>query len=138
MDPENGDFSEYEAEKNSESLMALLWLNGYDADGRATERGVMKIDGDTTADGFVRKVTIGAEMPIYTSVCGTPARRTNCNAVSVNYDYDFRCGGALCLIIMGRESVLSGEALEAVKAEIEAVGRDFGEYRYIYSQNMQM
>lgn len=139
LDPVNDDFSEYEKTSNSESLAALLRLNGYDVAGQAvTGFGTTTMDGDNTAEGFVQKVTIGVNMPIYTSVCGTPAKRMNCNAMSVDYDYDSRCGNKLCLIIMGREPTLSGEALGAVEAEIEATGRRFEDYEYVYSQNVRM
>ena len=138
LDPADGDFSAYELKQNSESLTALLKLNGFDAMGQESGKGSIIIDGDQTVDKFINKVTIGAKMPIYTSVCGTPARRTNCNAVSVNYDYDARCGGKLCLIIEGRESSLSGEALKTIQAEIEVMGRSFEEYQYVYNQNIRM
>ncbi|MBR3132406.1 hypothetical protein IKG33_03305 [Candidatus Saccharibacteria bacterium] len=139
LDPEDGDFSDYEEKKNVDSLKALLRMNGYNEEGEEIEDGFSMIDEDKTANDFINKVTIAKEMPIYMSVCGKPAKRTNCNSISVNYDYDYRCdGNRLCLIIRSRERALSEVTLDEVKKGVESLGRKFSEYKYVYDQNVNM
>ena len=135
--PQDGNYQAFEMLKNRSSLKALLKMNGYNEDGQKLDNpSIIMSDSDSSADGFIKKVTIGSEMPIFISICGTPAKRANCNAISINYDY--ACNNQLCLNITGRGRNLDDSALNEIKTKIESTGRNFSDYRYTYEQNLNI
>ncbi len=88
-----------------------------------------------TPDELAHKNSIGEVTPLYLSVCGTPAKRTNCDAIAVNYDREPRCGSEKCLVISGRRAELTDEVLTAVRGKLAENDYSLDDYRYIYIQN---
>ena len=88
-----------------------------------------------TAEELKRKNAIAEIMPLKLSICGVPAKRTNCDAIAIYYDREAKCGGEKCLVINGRRAELTDETLDAVRGELEARGYSLGDYKYIYMQN---
>lgn len=78
---------------------------------------------------------IGRKLPMYFSICGIPAKRTNCDAISVDYDRVEECDYDLCLIISGRKDELSDDVLAETKKQLSDIGYDLDDYQYIYMQN---
>jgi len=89
----------------------------------------------STAEELAQRNSIDRVMPLYFSICGTPAKRTNCDAISVNYDRVAECGYSQCLIISGRRSEFSEEALTETVKQLSERGYTLDDYKYIYTQN---
>lgn len=88
-----------------------------------------------TAEELKHKNSIEEILPIYTSVCGAPAKRTNCDAISVSYDRVPQCGNAKCLVINGRQEMLTDEVLTEVRNKLSENGYNLDDYKYVYVQN---
>ena len=85
-----------------------------------------------TAEELAQKNSVGEVMPIEFAICGTPAKRTNCDAIKVQYDRAPECGNERCMIISGRKSALGAETLNKVREEMETRGYDLDDYQYTY------
>lgn len=79
--------------------------------------------------------SIATVTPIYFSICGTPAKRTNCDALSINYGRNKKCNYNHCLIISGRSYQLTDSTLEEARKQLADKGYDLANYQYIYLQN---
>ena len=88
-----------------------------------------------TAEELRQKDAIAELMPLKLSICGVPAKRTNCDAIAIYYDREAKCGGEKCLVINGRRAELTDEVLDAVRGELSARGYSLDDYKYIYVQN---
>ena len=88
-----------------------------------------------TAEELAHRGAIREIMPLYLSICGTPAKRTNCNAITINYDRVPECQNQECLVISGRQAEMTDEVLTAVRNKLSENGYDLDDYRYIYTQN---
>lgn len=88
-----------------------------------------------TADELAHQKAIAEITPLYLSICGTPAKRTNCNAIAINYDRVPECQNRECLVINGREAELTDEALSAVRDKLSENGYNLDDYKYVYVQN---
>ena len=87
-----------------------------------------------TVEELEHKNAIGEVTPLRLSICGAPAKRTNCDAVAVDYERNVECGGE-CLIISGRRAELTDEVLMAVRDKLAEKGYDLDDYKYVYIQN---
>ncbi len=88
-----------------------------------------------TMEELKQKNAIAEIMPLKLSICGVPAKRTNCDAIAIYYDREAKCGGEKCLVVNGRRPELTDETLDAVRGELEARGYSLNDYNYIYVQN---
>ena len=88
-----------------------------------------------TAEELAHRQAIGEITPLYLSICGTPAKRTNCNAVVINYDRVPECQNQECLVINGRGAEMTDEVLTAVRDKLTENGYNLDDYRYVYVQN---
>lgn len=88
-----------------------------------------------TAEELAHKNAIKEILPLYISICGTPAKRTNCDAIAINYDRAPECKGQECLIINGRRPELTDEVLTAVSNKLSENGYNLNDYTYVYVQN---
>ena len=99
---------------------------------RLTDDGMWE---QSTTEELARRNSISGVTPLYFSICGTPAKRTNCDAVSVNYDRTAECAYDKCLIISGRRSELGEDVRAEVSKQLFDKGYNLDDYRYIYTQN---
>ena len=88
-----------------------------------------------TAEELAHKNEIKKILPLYLSICGTPAKRTNCDAISINYDRIPECKGQECIVIDGRRAELTDEVLTAVRNKLSENGYSLDDYHYVYIQN---
>ncbi|MCR5700157.1 MAG: hypothetical protein K6G49_01865 [Candidatus Saccharibacteria bacterium] len=88
-----------------------------------------------TAEELAHKHEIKKILPLYLSICGTPAKRTNCDAISINYDRVPECKGQECIVIDGRRAELTDEALTAIRDKLSENGYNLDDYQYVYVQN---
>ncbi|MBR2841219.1 hypothetical protein IKE80_00310 [Candidatus Saccharibacteria bacterium] len=88
-----------------------------------------------TAEELAHKNEIKKILPLYLSICGTPAKRTNCDAISINYDRVPECKGQECIVIDGRRAELTDEVLTAVRDKLSENGYNLDDYQYVYTQN---
>lgn len=135
LTPENDDWSYYEAAENQESLSILLTNSGYQSWDLIKVNSNLTTDQDTSADALIKKLSIKSVTPIQFSICGEPATRSNCDAISVSYDYSSECDNMLCLVITGRKAAISQDTLNLIKNKISEQGYNFTDYPYFYKQN---
>lgn len=90
-----------------------------------------------TAEELAHRKAIAEITPLYLSICGTPARRTNCDAIVVNYDRVPECQNRECLVINGRQAKLTDEVLSAVRDKLSENGYNLDDYKYVYIQNSE-
>lgn len=88
-----------------------------------------------TMEELAHKNEIKKILPLYLSICGTPAKRTNCDAISINYDRVPECKGQECIVIDGRRAELTDEVLTAVRDKLSENGYNLDDYQYVYTQN---
>lgn len=88
-----------------------------------------------TAEELKHRQAIGEVLPVYASVCGEVATRTNCEAATVTYERAAECEGEKCVVIRGRGAGLSDEVLAEVRGKLNEMGYDLGDYRYVYVQD---
>lgn len=131
LEQDNGKWDYYQKRHNAQSLDALLKINGY------SEPTLSPTDHDETDSDFVHAMSISAYMPVYFSICGEPASRMNCDAISIYYDYSEQCNNELCLIITGRRKEINQETLTKVNSELQERGFSLNDYKYTYIQNTE-
>lgn len=88
-----------------------------------------------TAEELEHKNSIGGILPLYSTICGAPAKRTNCDAITVQYDRVPECDNEKCIVISGRRAELTDEVVNLVQAELAKKGYGLGDYKYVYIQN---
>ena len=88
-----------------------------------------------TKEEMIHKNNLAGETPIYFSICGTPAKRTNCDALAIVYDRAKECDYDRCVIISGRSVNLSDEALDEARNQLAEKGYSLSDYQYTYIQN---
>ena len=88
-----------------------------------------------TAEELAHKNGIKEILPISLSICGTPAKRTNCDAIEINYDRAPECQSQECIVINGRRAEMMDEVLSAVRDKLSENGYNLDDYRYVYIQN---
>ena len=137
LEPIDNNWGFYTQRKNQESLDALLRLNGYNSDGEIWEPALQLSKDYTSADDFIKKITIKSVLPINFAICDEPASRMTCDAIEIKYDYSRSCNNELCLIITGRSSNLTEKTLFEVKNEISQKGYNFDDYQYTYIQDTE-
>lgn len=135
LEPENGDWSFYDRQKNQESYEVLMRLKGYYSDGKTWSPALPYVYESDNAAESTNEFTVGSIMPLNLSSCKEPASRMTCNAVSVKYEYSDRCGNNLCLVITGRSAQLSQEDLNDIRDKLSEEGYDIDNYPYIYKQD---
>lgn len=133
--PENDDWSYYEKVENQDSLSILLTNSGYQSWDLIKVNSNLTTDQDTSADKLIKELSVKTVTPIQFSVCGEPATRSNCDSISIGYDYSKKCDNMLCLVITGRKSNISQDTLNLVKTKLSEKGYNFTDYHYTYQQN---
>ena len=113
---------EFELVKNATTGLYAEWFEGrgwkyYTAEELAHKNGIKEI------------------LPISLSICGTPAKRTNCDAIEINFDRVPECQGQECIVINGRRAEMTDEVLGAVRDKLSEKGYSLDDYRYVYVQN---
>lgn len=91
-----------------------------------------------TADELRHYNAIADIMPLTISTCGTPATRTNCDAITVKYDSAPTCQYDKCLLITGRQANLNPNLLDLLKAKLTEHGYDLEDYQYLYDKNSNL
>lgn len=129
--PEGEQWQYYEQAKNKESLTILLANAGFQG-GKMDEQANLTIDHDISANEFLKKLSVRSIMPIQLAICGEPAKRMNCDAIEVEYDYYTECDDTLCLKIRGRGQELSQDAKDRIIQEFVNRGYNFENYQYFY------
>lgn len=134
LEPNDGDLNYYTQKKNVESLNALLKMHGYSEKGKQLDTNWAPIDKSESMNELIQKVALKSVTPFDFAICGTPAKRTNCDSIIVKYDYDLACENQLCLIISGRRENLTEEVKNGVQKELAEKGYNLDNYRYAYLQ----
>lgn len=135
--PEDNDWRPYKELDNKDSLSTLLYMNGYQPWDLFQISSNLTTDQDSSADSLINTISIRTLTPFSFSICSGPASRTNCNAISIKYDYYLECGNTLCLAITGRGANLNDATLATIREKLAERGYNFDNYEYFYTQELE-